>query len=95
MSIDAALDVAHSLQLAGVVLDAAALRKQPEAAVRAARLGQRVLTYGIDNNDPDWFRQQRAMGVHAVIVDDVGGLLAALRAGGAQEAPPHGAAALA
>lgn len=37
-----------------------------------------VLTYGLQNNDPAWVRQQALLGVHAVIVDDVARVAAAL-----------------
>ncbi len=30
-----------------------------------------VLTYGLENNDPEWIQQQARMGVAAAIVDDV------------------------
>ncbi len=30
-----------------------------------------MLTYGLENNDPDWIQQQARMGVAAAIVDDV------------------------
>ena len=37
-----------------------------------------MLTYGLQNNDPVWVRQQALLGVHAVIVDDVARVAAAL-----------------
>ena len=37
-----------------------------------------VLTYGRQNNEPGWVRQQALLGVHAVIVDDVERIAAAL-----------------
>ena len=36
-----------------------------------------VLTYGLQNNDPECVRQQRALGVQGAIVDDVAGVVAA------------------
>ncbi|PSC67608.1 Glycerophosphodiester phosphodiesterase GDE1 isoform B [Micractinium conductrix] len=48
------------------------------AAARARGLA--VLTYGLQNDDPAWVRQQWSLGVHGVIVDDVAGVAAALAA---------------
>jgi glycerophosphodiester phosphodiesterase len=36
-----------------------------------------VLTYGLQNNDPAWVRQQHTLGVQGAIVDDVAGVVSA------------------
>jgi hypothetical protein len=33
------------------------------------------MTYGPKNNEPAWVLQQRAMGIHGVIVDDVASIV--------------------
>lgn len=36
-----------------------------------------VLTYGLQNNDPDWVRFQYTLGIQGAIVDDVAGIISA------------------
>ena len=91
-SVAAAIEFAASARLEGLVLHTQALLLPsggggPEAlsssaaheVLRAATTcGLHVMTYGELNNDPAWVRQQRALGVLGVIVDDVAGVAAAL-----------------
>jgi glycerophosphodiester phosphodiesterase len=77
-SVDAALRFAAGAGLAGVVLEAGVLREGPGAVAAAAAAGLRVMSYGAANDDPSWVRQQAALGVAAVIVDDVAGVARAL-----------------
>ena len=37
-----------------------------------------VLTFGTQNDEPEWVRKQFFLGVHGVIADDVAGVAAAL-----------------
>jgi len=71
MSIDAALAVAATYDLSGVVLESAALARQPQAVAFARSQGLKVVTYGFENDNPEWVKQQQELGVCAVIVDDV------------------------
>jgi glycerophosphoryl diester phosphodiesterase len=54
------------------------------AALDGARLPKmgrgrtaQVLTYGLQNNDPAWVRDQYSLGVQGAIVDDVAGVISA------------------
>lgn len=81
MSLGAALDFAAAGGLAGIVVDSGVLQQQPATAAAAAAAGLRLLTYGLENDSPDWVMQQQALGVTGVIVDDVAGLMGALGGG--------------
>lgn len=70
-SIQAALAVASTYQLSGVVLDSGALAASPDSVALARSQGLKVVTYGFENDNPDWVRHQQELGVCAVIVDDV------------------------
>ena len=37
-----------------------------------------MLTFGTQNDEPEWVRKQFFLGVHGVIADDVAGVAAAL-----------------
>eukprot|EP00887_Chlorella_sp_A99_P000587 scaffold17.g587.t1 len=87
----AALAFAAAAGLQGVILDTAAIAKAPGLVAEAHAVGLAVLSYGALNNDPAWVREQAALGLHAVIVDDVAGVVGALRAAAAR-APPDAAA---
>jgi glycerophosphodiester phosphodiesterase len=78
MSISAALAVASSYSLSGVVLDSGALAAEPEAVALARAQGVKVVTYGLENDDPAWVLRQQQLGVFAVIVDDVPRITGAL-----------------
>lgn len=45
----------------------------------AAARGLMVLTYGLDNDNPTCIQQQKDLGVHAAIVDDVRHVLPLIR----------------
>ncbi|KAF8065766.1 LRRC1 [Scenedesmus sp. PABB004] len=96
MSIAAAVDEASDAALSGVVVDSGALKQAPEAAGLAARRGLKLLTYGLENDDPGWVLTQQRLGVAGVIVDDLSGLMRALGAAaagqGAAAAAAHGGA---
>lgn len=80
ISVDAAIAHALEASLQGLVLHSAALRHHRSAAQKALSLGLSVLTYGLDNNDPQWVREQQALGVQAAIVDNVAGVVPVVRA---------------
>lgn len=86
MSLTAALDVALTHGLSGIIADSGALQAEPDFAAAVARrsaganLSLRLLTYGRENDDPDWVAEQARLGVHGVIVDDVPAVLSALAA---------------
>ncbi|KAK9830606.1 hypothetical protein WJX81_004355, partial [Elliptochloris bilobata] len=77
-SVPGAVAWALEAGLQGLVLEAGSVQAQPEAVAAARRKGLMVLTYGLQNNDPAWVRRQAHLGVHAVIVDDVERIAAAL-----------------
>ena len=79
-SIQAAIALALESSLQGLVFHSGALRRQRSAAQEALRHGLSVLTYGLDNNDPQWVREQHALGVQAAIVDNVAQIVPALAA---------------
>jgi glycerophosphodiester phosphodiesterase len=78
MSISAALAVASSYSLSGVVLDSGALAGEPEVVALARAQGVKVVTYGLENDDPAWVLRQQQLGVFGVIVDDVPRITGAL-----------------
>lgn len=73
-SLAAAVEFALSHGLQGVVMDAWALRHDDHVR-RAVAAGLKVMTYGLDNNDPAALARQRELGVLAAIVDDVQSVL--------------------
>jgi glycerophosphodiester phosphodiesterase len=93
MSLAAAVAEAAASGLCGVVVDSGALQAHPEAVAAAREAGLALLTYGLQNDAVGWVLQQQALGVAGVIVDDLEGLMAALRSGAA--GAPAAAAAVA
>ncbi|GFH14788.1 GP-PDE domain-containing protein [Haematococcus lacustris] len=77
-SIPAALDFARQHALAGVVVPASVVMSQPDLVAQARALSLAVMTYGLDNDQPDCVRQQKEWGVQAAICDDVASVLPAL-----------------
>lgn len=95
-SLDAALGVAQLYGLAGVIVDSGALQDDTAFAARvAAAPGLKLLTYGRENDDPAWVREQAALGVHGVICDDVQAALGAAQQAAAAAATVAAAAAAA
>lgn len=88
MSLAAAVDEAASSKLSGVVMDSGALHAFPEVVARARTSGLKLLTYGLENDSVSWVLQQQQLGVTGVIVDDLEGLMTALRSGTASPPPP-------
>ncbi|KAK9808810.1 hypothetical protein WJX72_004106 [[Myrmecia] bisecta] len=70
-SIDAAIGFALGTGLQGIILDAGALHAQQHMAGLARSKGLHVYTYGLQNDDPEWVRQQYMIGVQGAICDDV------------------------
>jgi glycerophosphoryl diester phosphodiesterase len=87
MSLAAAVDEAASAQLSGVVMDSGALHTYPEVVAQARAAGLKLLTYGLENDSVSWVLQQQQLGVTGVIVDDLEGLMTALRNGSASPPP--------
>lgn len=77
MSIDAAIEVAALNGLEGVILDSGSLFRDQGAVERARGEGLLTMTYGVENDDVDWVRDQKTLGVHGVIVDDTAKMKAA------------------
>ncbi|CAL5218465.1 g148 [Coccomyxa viridis] len=77
MSIAAAIQWALECNLQGLVLDSGAVQEQSQAVALARSKGLKVLTYGLQNNDPAWVRHQYSLGVQGAIVDDVEGVVSA------------------
>lgn len=75
-SIPAALQLAAENKLSGIVVPASILLASPQMASQAFERGLQLLTYGLDNDDLDAIVQQYELGVNAVIVDDVEGMMA-------------------
>jgi glycerophosphodiester phosphodiesterase len=86
MSLAAAVAEAAASQLSGVVVDSGALHAAPEVVAQARANGLKLLTYGLENDTLAWVLQQQQLGVTGVIVDDLEGLMTALRSGGAAAA---------
>lgn len=78
MSIDAAIDFAHSHGMDGIVVDSSVLRKNISSVSDAQEKGLKVMSYGLENNDVEWVHYQSEVGVHGAIVDDVVNILPAL-----------------
>lgn len=70
-SIPAAINFAADTELQGVVLNASAVQRAPHMVAAARGKGLVVLTYGLENDDPEWVKRQSQLGVTAAIVDDV------------------------
>lgn len=87
MSLAAAVDEAASSQLSGVVMDSGALHASPQVVSQARSAGLKLLTYGLENDSVSWVLQQQQLGVTGVIVDDLEGLMTALRNGSASPPP--------
>lgn len=87
MSLAAAVDEAASAQLSGVVMDSGALHAFPDVVAKARLAGLKLLTYGLENDSVSWVLQQQQLGVTGVIVDDLEGLMTALRRGAASPPP--------
>ena len=53
------------------MVETAELKSQQDMIEVVRDQGLHLLTFGIDNNDPDWVRKQYFLGVHAAIVDEL------------------------
>ena len=71
MSIQAAIDFAASHHLQGIIVDSGALSRHQDTVEKAKARGLVTMTYGIENDDPEWVVAQHELNVHGVIVDDV------------------------
>lgn len=87
MSLAAAVEEAASSKLSGVVMDSGALHAYPEVVAQARKAKLKLLTYGLENDSVSWVLQQQQLGVTGVIVDDLEGLMTALRNGSASPPP--------
>ena len=79
-SVASAVEFAVGAGLQGVILNTAAVQREPLMVERARNRGLRVMTYGSSNDDPEWVRRQHMLGVNGCIVDDVASVAAALSA---------------
>ena len=70
-SIARAIEFAVTSNLDGVILETSVLKLQPQMVAHAKRHGLEVMTYGLQNDDEMWVKEQEKLGVHGVIVDDV------------------------
>lgn len=70
-SLLAAVQFAKEASLNGLVVETAELKSQQYMVEVVRDQGLQLLTFGIDNNDPDWVRKQYYLGVHAAIVDEL------------------------
>jgi glycerophosphodiester phosphodiesterase len=77
-TISAAVDFAMQHDLRGIILDTAKLQQEPHMVAAARNNGLMVMTYGVENNQPEWVRKQAFLGVQGAIVDDVAGVAQAL-----------------
>lgn len=71
MSLLSAIGFAKDAGLNGLVVETAELKSQQHMVEVVRDQGLQLLTFGIDNNDPDWVRKQYFLGVHAAIVDEL------------------------
>lgn len=71
MSLLSAIEFAQEACLNGLVVETAELKSQQHMVEVVRDHGLQLLTFGIDNNDPDWVRKQHFLGVHAAIVDEL------------------------
>ena len=70
-SLQAAVQLAVQSNLNGLVVETAELKSQQDQIEDVRDQGLQLLTFGIDNNDPEWVRKQYYLGVHAAIVDEL------------------------
>lgn len=70
-SLLSAMQFAKEANLNGLVVETAELKTQQHMVEEVRDQGLQLLTFGIDNNDPDWIRKQQFLGVHAAIVDEL------------------------
>lgn len=71
MSIQAAIEFAASNDLQGIIVDSGALFMHKDTVSKAKARGLVTMTYGLENDDPQWVAAQHELKVHGVIVDDV------------------------
>ena len=71
ISLLSAMHFAKEAKLDGLVVETAELKIQQHMVEEVRDQGLQLLTFGIDNNDPDWVRKQYFLGVHAAIVDEL------------------------
>lgn len=70
-SIARAIEFAVTSNLDGIILETSVLKQQPQMVAHAKAQGLEVMTYGTQNDDEEWIKEQEKLGVHGVIVDDV------------------------
>lgn len=70
-SIEAAIRFAAETNLDGIILDSQSLFFEKDGVERAHSCGLHVMTYGVENDNELWVKEQEMLGVHGVIVDDV------------------------
>ena len=73
-SINAAIQFARVSNLQGIILHSGALFEDKDSVEEAHAYGLVVMTYGEENDDPEWVLEQEKLRVHGVIVDDVVGI---------------------
>lgn len=71
MSIQAAIEFATSNHLQGIIVDSGALFAHKDTVAKAKARGLVTMTYGLENDDPQWVAAQHELQVHGIIVDDV------------------------
>lgn len=71
MSLQAAIEFSASNELQGIIVDSGALFKHQDTVKKAMERGLVTMTYGLENDDPEWVAAQQQLKVHGVIVDDV------------------------
>eukprot|EP00192_Tetraselmis_astigmatica_P014101 CAMPEP_0117678352 /NCGR_PEP_ID=MMETSP0804-20121206/17249_1 /TAXON_ID=1074897 /ORGANISM="Tetraselmis astigmatica, Strain CCMP880" /LENGTH=317 /DNA_ID=CAMNT_0005487729 /DNA_START=327 /DNA_END=1281 /DNA_ORIENTATION=+ len=74
-SVEAAVEVAKKHNLRGVVVDTEKLRENPNLITAVKLSGLYLASYGRSNDVAEWVSQQVALGVDAVIADDISGAL--------------------
>mmetsp|Transcript_19896 Transcript_19896/g.67798 ORF Transcript_19896/g.67798 Transcript_19896/m.67798 type:complete len:978 (-) Transcript_19896:1184-4117(-) len=87
-SVRAAISVASGAGLAGVVSEVDALMAEPALASEVRGAGLILATYGDSNASPRVLEMQAALGVSAIITDDVPALVAAQQAEAAEDSEP-------
>lgn len=75
MTIEAAIDFCHSNGLIGFVVNSARLQSNLHLMEHAHKFHLKVMTYGTENNNMDWIREQSSNGIHGAIVDDISTIL--------------------
>lgn len=71
MSLQAAIEFAASNHLQGIIVDSGSLFNDKDTVSRAKERGLVTMTYGLENDNPQWVAHQSQIHVHGVIVDDV------------------------